>query len=56
MADKKIEIDEIMSLLAACCSQSRPDEYQQRHNQLLRQLAAYIIQDYMDTLPKEIDE
>lgn len=34
---------EIISTLSKCCCICRPDEYQQLHNLLIRQLAEYVL-------------
>jgi hypothetical protein len=42
-------LDQLIKQLNECIAfGQRPDEYQQRHNSLIRQLAAYVVRDEID--------
>ncbi len=38
---------ELLKLLGACASYSRPDEFQANHNRLIRYLTSYVLKDYI---------
>lgn len=44
--DEEITKEQLFNSLAAACTVCPPDEYQQRHNLLIRQVAAFLTKDY----------
>ena len=56
MKEKKIAEEELISSLNECLGFCRPDEYQQRHNLLIRQLASYILDEKIMKIQGESDE
>ena len=47
--DQKVTKDDLFSLLARASTISKPDEFQQRHNDLTRAIAAYLLADFLET-------
>ncbi len=55
--NKDDQIKNLISSLNECLAfGQRPDEYQQRHNLLIRQLAAYVLREEIDKFESEMDE
>lgn len=55
MTEENIKIEDLISSLAAASSICAPDEYQSRHNLLVRQVALYLTQNEMNNLEGEIE-
>lgn len=51
----EITAKELIILLGSALAMCPPDEYQQRHNVLVRQLAAYVLKDEIAKLEGEVE-
>ncbi len=54
--DEEITQEELFRSLVAACSMCRPDEYQQRHNLLVRQIAMYLTKDFSKSIKNEMED
>ncbi len=49
------KIEELISALAACSTVCPPDEYQMRHNRLIRLMAEYLVEEDLMLQEGEIE-